>query len=96
MICRSQATFALFAPSPGLIRNRAAIAFRFARGKTVPAGGAPYRQRLSSRTSSPRQSLTLKGGLAVPLGLTSSGSMFLGPFPVIWRNCDGLRAACRC
>jgi hypothetical protein len=30
----------------------------------LPAGGAPNRQRLSSRSSSPRQSLTLKGGLA--------------------------------
>ena len=30
----------------------------------LPAGGTPYCQRLSSRSSSPRQSLTLKGGLA--------------------------------
>lgn len=96
MICRTQAIFALFAPSLGLIRDRTATAICIARGKTVPTGGAPFRQRLSSRTSSPRQSLTLKGGLAVPLGLNSRRSMSLGPFQVVWRNCDGLRAACRC
>jgi hypothetical protein len=30
----------------------------------LPPGGAPYFQRLSSRTRSPPQSLTLNGGLA--------------------------------
>jgi hypothetical protein len=30
----------------------------------LPTGGVPYSHRLSLRTNSPRQSLSLKGGLA--------------------------------
>ena len=42
-----------------------------------PAGGTPYFQRLSSRSNSARQSLTLKGGLARMKSALRSGKRSL-------------------
>ena len=42
-------------------------------------GGVPYCQRLSSRSSSPRQSLTLKGGLAVVVEGVAVGDLAFDP-----------------
>src|SRR6266568_6643817 len=42
-----------------------------------PVGGTPYFQRLSSRNSSPRQSLTLNGGLARMKSALRSGCLIV-------------------